>query len=62
MLRGRGIVCSEKTLPFYFLSFGCAGFHCCVAFPVVSENGGYSLVVVRGLLTAGASFVAEHGL
>ena len=55
-------MCSEKTLPFYFLSFGCAGLHCCVAFPVVSENGGYSLVVVRGLLTAGASFVVEHGL
>ena len=29
---------------------------------VVVANGGYSLVVVRGLLIAVASLVVEHGL
>ena len=36
------------------------GFHCCTGFSLVALSGGYSLVVVLGLLTAVASPVAEH--
>ena len=37
------------------------GLRCCVGFSLVSESRGYSLVVVRGLLTVVASLV-EHRL
>ena len=48
---------------FYLFSFGCAGscFLLC-GLSLVAVSGGYSLVVVDGLLTAVASLVAEHGL
>ena len=36
--------------------------HGCEDFYLVAVTGGYSLVSVLGLLTAVASFVAEHGL
>ena len=36
------------------------GFYCCLGFPLVTENRGYSLVV-HGLLIAVTS-LAEHGL
>ena len=52
----------RDRLFFTYLVLTVLGLHCCAGFSVVLENGGYSLVVVRGLLTVGASFVAEHGL
>ena len=38
------------------------GLGCCTGSSLVAASGGYSLVVVRGLLTAVASLVAELGL
>ena len=38
------------------------GLHCCVGFFLAVESRGSSLVVVRGLLIAVASLLAEHGL
>ena len=38
------------------------GLHCCAGFSLVAESGGYSPVVVHGLLIALASLVAEQGL
>ena len=38
------------------------GLHHCVGFSLVAVRGGYSLVVVHGLLTAVASLGAEHRL
>ena len=35
---------------------------CYVDFPLVEENMGYSVVVMRGLLIVVASLIAEHGL
>ena len=37
------------------------GLCCCAGFSLVAEGGGYSLVVVHGLLVAVVSLV-EHGL
>ena len=37
------------------------GLHCSVGFSLVVMSGGYSLVVVCGLLIMVASFIAEHG-
>ena len=34
----------------------------CVAFSMVAENGGHSVVVVHSLLIAVASLLAEHRL
>ena len=34
---------------------------CYVDFPLVEENMGYSLVVMRGLLIVVASLIEEHG-
>ena len=43
--------------------FGCAGFSLlCGLFSLVEVNGGYSLVVVHGLLSVVASLLAQHGL
>ena len=46
-----------------FLSFFLAvlGLRCCVGFSLVVVSGGYSVVVVRGLLSV-ASFALKHGL
>ena len=38
------------------------GLYCCTGFSLVSQSWGYSLVAVRGLLTAVASLVAEYRL
>lgn len=38
------------------------GLHCSMGFSPVGGTGGYSLAVVLGLLTVGASLVAEEGL
>ena len=35
--------------------------HCCIGFSLVVVSGGYSLVVVCGLLIA-VAFLAEHSL
>ena len=37
------------------------GLWCHSGFSLVVESRGYSLVAVRGLLTAAASLVSEHG-
>ena len=42
--------------------FGCAGSLLVRGLSLVAASGGYSLTVVRGLLIAVASLVAEHGL
>ena len=44
----------------YFLAV--LGLRCCTGFSLVAASGGSSLVVVRGLLIAVASLVAELGL
>ena len=38
------------------------GLHCCADFSLVVVIGGYSLVMVQGLLSVVASLVAELGL
>ena len=38
------------------------GLHCCSNFSLVAESGGYSLVLLHGLLTAVTSLVEEHRL
>ena len=45
---------------FFFLAV--LGLHCCPGFFLVVVNGGYSLVVVHGLLIAVAFLVAGHRL
>ena len=47
---------------FVFVVFGCAGSLWLCRLSLVALSGGYSLVVVHGLLIAVASPVAEHGL
>ena len=44
----------------YFLAV--LGLCCCAGFSLVAASKGYSPGVMRGLLTAVASLVAEHGL
>ena len=46
----------------YLFIFGCAVSLSLLRFFLVVMSGGYSLVVVSGLLIAVASLVAEHGL
>ena len=43
-----------------YVSLAVMGLHCCAGFPPAAESGGYSLLVLRGLLTVVASLVAEH--
>ena len=38
------------------------GLHCCSDFSLVVTRGGYSVVVVCGLLIPMVSLAAEHGL
>ena len=38
------------------------GLHCCRAFFLVGESGGYALAAVHELLIVVACLVAEHGL
>ena len=38
------------------------GLCCCAGFSPAAASGGYSLVEVRGLLTAVSSLAVEHGL
>ena len=45
-----------------YLFLAVLGLCCCVDFSQVAASGGYSLVAVRELLTAVASFVVEHRL
>ena len=47
---------------FYFWGCGCAGSLLLCRLYLVSRSKGYSLAVVRGLLIAVASLVAEHRL
>ena len=48
--------------PFFFFFLATLGFRCCTrAFSSCGEQG-LLFVAVRGLLTAVASLVAEHGL
>ena len=56
----------ELLYYYYFLNFiylflAVLGFCCCVGFSLVVSRG-YSQIAVRGLLTAVASVVVEHGL
>ena len=52
----------EKALYFNFFLLAVLGLRCCVlAFSSCGERG-LLFVAVRGLLTAVASLVAEHGL
>ncbi|KAI4555182.1 hypothetical protein MJT46_015568 [Ovis ammon polii x Ovis aries] len=64
--------CTEKrdlTRKLSFLYFGgpqypkaALGLCCCADFSLALMSGGYTLIVLRGLLIAVASFVAERGL
>ena len=53
-------------LPFFKKSYlfilAVLGLHCCMGVSLVVVSGGYSLVVVCGLLIVVASLVEEHGL
>ena len=52
-----------KCLFFFFLKgLAVLSLHCCSGFSLFAASWNYSLAVVRGLLTTGASLVAEHGL
>ena len=46
---------------FLYLFLTALSLHCC-GLSLVAASGGYSLIVVCGLLIAVASLVAEHGL
>ena len=52
----------QKTFYLFIYFLVVLGLHCCVGFTLVAAGGVYSLVAVLGLLTAPASFIAEHGL
>ena len=59
----RWIYLKKKHSNFTYLLYVAALGLCCRAgFSLVSENRGYSLVVLHRLLIAVASFAAEHGL
>ena len=47
---------------FMCLFLALLGLHCCAGFFSSCASGGYSLVVVCGLVTAVAALVAEHRL
>ena len=47
---------------FIYLFLAVLGLYCSVAFSLVAESGGYSLVAVCRLLIVMASLVGEHGL
>ena len=47
---------------FIYLFLAVLGLHCCAGFSLAADSRGYSLYVARGLLTAVASPVTEHGL
>ena len=51
----------KKKKYIYFFLFGCA-LCCCVGSSLVVASWGCSLVVLRGLLSAAGSLVAEHRL
>ena len=57
--------CQSVTFKFkkfiYLFILAVPGLCCCAGFSLVAEGGGYSLVVVHGLLVAVVSLV-EHGL
>ena len=40
---------------YLFIFLTVLGLHCCMGFSLVVKRGGYSLVVVRGLLVVGYS-------
>ena len=53
-----------KIILFFIYSFILAvlGLRCCLGFSLVVAVGGYTLIVVHGLLIAEASLVVEHQL
>lgn len=55
-------VCDFFLKQFVHLFLAVLGLGCCVDFSLVVVSRGYSLVAVRGLLTAMASFFTKHGL
>ena len=56
------LFCFNKFIYFIYLFLAALGLHCCArAFSSCGERG-LLFVVVRGLLIAVASLVAEHGL
>ena len=46
---------------FIYLYLAVLGLRCSTGFSLVAVSRGYSIVVVRGLLTARASLIVEHG-
>ena len=62
----QGLLIGANPLSLYFLYnfiyfWLCWVFVAVQAFPLVAASGGYSLIVVHGLLIAMASVFAEHG-
>ena len=49
-------------LSIHYLFLAVLGLCRCAGFTLAAESGGYSLAVVHGLLTAGASLVVVHEL
>ena len=60
--REAGTLAFKKNYLFIHLFLALLGLHRFVRFSLVAVNGGYSLVVVLGLLFAVASLVVEHEL
>ena len=50
------------TIFLLYLFLPVLSLRCCVDFPLVEENMGYSSVGMRGLLIVVASLIVEHGL
>ena len=58
------MMCSSFNILFFFvyLFLAVLGLHCRTGFSLVMGSGGYSPVVVCGILTLVAYFVAGYGL
>ena len=51
-----------KKINLFILLLAVLGLCCCMGFSLVAVRGGYSLVLVCGLIIMVASLVVEHGL
>ena len=61
----KGVCYLEQSFSIHiyiYILFSALGLRCCAGFFLAAESGGYSRVMVLGLLITVASFVAEHGL
>ena len=57
-----GLLSYFQVKKIFFFILAVLGLCCCSGFSLVVARGGYSPVVVQGLLIATPTFVAENGL